>query len=76
VADVNLVADAGLSVGEEFFDGPMARDLHQSDHGRCREGAGSTDMAGDQIAVDHPLRAALEAWPDTFNGVHDVDCRQ
>src|SRR5690242_21770815 len=75
VADVNLLTDRGVVGWKQAFYRAMAGPLHETDHGRRREGALATHVAGQKIALDDTLHATLDTGPDPLESVHHIDCR-
>jgi hypothetical protein len=76
VADVNLVADRGVTRRQQAFYGAMAGDLHQTDHRRGRERALAADVVREELALDDTLGSALDAGLDPLDGLHSIDCPQ
>src|SRR2546430_10801554 len=75
LADVDLVADCRLTLGQQLLDHLVTRTLHEADHRGRREDAFATDVHRDQALVDDSLEAVLQPRFETDIGRHWLDCR-
>ena len=71
---VDFITDCRVAFGQQAFQGPMARDFHETDHRRGGKCPLAANMVGEQVAVHHAFEASFQAGPNPFDRVQEIDC--